>query len=138
MKGKVQPRDGLHINGEGAESLRDFLVKKFTSYKPEQYKVPQQPENFRCIDTSQEDVHQMVGGYERVIGHRNSRPPPTQPTTYHRAWHQHEDVQFPPLHNDDSQLVTSQRMVPSQQNDSLKDLSKALASVLYTHLYRHV
>ena len=26
MKGKVSVKDGIHINGEGAESLRAFLV----------------------------------------------------------------------------------------------------------------
>ena len=52
MEGKVQ-RDAIHINNEGAKSLRRFLMKKFTTYKP-QKSVPDQQTNNSIHPASRE------------------------------------------------------------------------------------
>ena len=145
MKGKVSVKDGIHINGEGAESLRAFLVSRFTSYKPPQVNHPQP------VDDSRRRVsHPMDIQPESVLGQR-SRPPATQPNMSYRAWGQPEadtdgpyhrawgpperdNIQYPPLRDDGQRVSNSYRMDTYQHRDSLKDLSEALASVMYKHM----
>ena len=145
MKGKVSVKDGVHINGEGAESLRAFLVSRFTSYKLPQVNYPQP------VDDSRSRVSQpMEIQPESVLGQR-LRPQATQPNMSYRAWSQPEadtdgpyhrawgpperdNIQYPPLRDDGQRVSNSYRMDTYQHRDSLKDLSEALASVMYKHM----
>ena len=58
---------------------------------------------------------------------------------HYRGWSQQElNRQYPPLREDGQSIGTSQGMVSRQPRDPLRDLSEALATVMYSHLYRHV
>ena len=163
MKGKVSIKDGVHINSEGDESLHGFLVRRFTSYKPEQHQIRQQPAPRTRNDSYADNRSQypVERGSERVNDPRHRGPPPSR-SMMHQAWGQPDDVniqhpnsladgqhyrgwnqqefnrQYPPLREDGPSIGTSQGMVSRQPRDPLRDLSEALATVMYSHLYRHV
>ena len=127
-------------------------MSRFTTYKPQQESRPP-PVDINRTDTRSQ--HQMGEYPERVFGQRYNRPSTTQSNMYHRAWGQPEVndplpplrsdgsnprawylpeggvTQFPPLRDDGPVRST---MDSNQHRDSFKDLTEALASVMYTHL----
>ena len=136
MEGKVQKRDGVHLTGEGHESLRDFLIERFT---PRRKNPPNG--NHRPAATSARAFESRV---ENNAGYRDTRNSANVEYQYNQTpysdfnkqplgWEQPHH--FPSLHND-PQNSASQRMVPSHQDESLRGISEALASLLHAHLYR--
>ena len=125
MEGKVQPRDGVHLNGHGARSLQNFLVERFTRYKPDQHQISDRRANDRSYESRA--TYDLPRASDRVYRQQYSQPP--------NAWGQPEDrnQHFPPLFEENPE-----RMVrTSQREETFRDLSQALASVMMAHLHRH-
>ena len=162
LRGKVRA-DGVHINKAGISVLRRFLVARFTNYRPTQQPLVN-PSSGRVGNLrNNSDAYPVVRGSERVTDPRNMEPPPSQSAMHHRAWGQPTDAniepapvrangphnrgwrqredfdsQYPPLHDVCPATDTSQEMASRQQRDPLRDLSEALASLMYSHLHRRI
>ena len=145
MEGKVQ-RDGIHIDNEGAKTLRRFLVKRFTTYKPWKSVSDQQPNN---------SVHPPRGNANnmpRENGHnvRNSdgesgnRLPGRPPTSFNNeiremgSSREYENAHFPPLQVNAQSHSAPRGMFRGQQQDPIRELSEMLASALYVHMNRRM
>ena len=140
MSNKVQ-RDGIHVDKEGAKSLRAFLVSKFTSYKPPESQVSPRPNNLMVNDERERGSGDLGQTPWSSLGadvySYNNRPPP--PVNRYNGMGRSEDVdaQFPPL-CDRNELYGPQRMFQGQQRNYIRDLSEAMASMLFAHRNRWV
>ena len=83
MSNNVQ-RDGIHVDKEGAKSLRVFFVSEFTSYKPPQSQVSPRPNNL-MVNGERERGSGDLGqtpwsslGAD-VYSYNNRPPPPVNP-----------------------------------------------------------
>lgn len=141
MEGKVQERDGIHLTSEGYETLRDFLVKRFTprkKYKPNGNRQTAALSGRSDVSRGENHTSYRV---ERDPGnvheYQYSRPPHSQYNQHSRGWEQPRDLisQFPSL-RDELPNNASQRIVSNQHDESLRGLSEALASLMHKHLYK--
>ena len=133
MKNKVKP-DGIHIDKEGAKSFRAFLVKKFTSYKPLTSQVSSQQVNGER-DRASGDVSQTPWNSLGDDSYSYYRPPPPVNQYNGRGHSEDVDAHFPPLYDERN---VPQRMFQGQQRNYIRDLSEAMASMLYAHRNRWV
>ena len=160
LHGKVKA-DGIHINKEGADVLRRYLVTTFTNYRPSQ-----QPHvNHQTGRAGNPPTGRVGNPPTRRVGN-----PPTNTNPYQRLQHQGMfgrnegfgndngqmfvnrrpsiithgpssqqeptmDEQFPPLQHGVSQYGPSERILRNH-NNPVQELSDILASMLYTHLNR--
>ena len=140
MSNKVQ-RDGIHVDKEGAKSLRAFLVSKFTSHKPSKSQLSPRPNNLMVNDERERGSGDLGQTPWSSLGadvySYNNRPPP--PVYRYNGMGRSEDVdaQFPPL-CDRNELNGPQRMFQGQQRNYIRDLSEAMASMLFAHRNRWV
>ena len=145
MEGKVQ-RDGIHINDEGAKSLRRFLVKRFTTYKPQKVVPDQQPN--RSVHPARRNVNNLprenghnVRSSEDESGHsRQGRPPPSfnTETVVMGQSRDYDNAHFPPLNGNAQSHSAPRGMFRGQQQDPIRELSEMLASALYVHMNRRM
>ena len=139
MKNKVK-QDGIHIDKEGAKSFRAFLVTKFTSYKPSTSQVSPRPSHPMVNDERDRasgDFGQIPWNSMGADVYSHNRPPPPA-NRYSGIGHPEDvNVQFPPL-CDSTQPRGAQRMLQDQQRNYIRDLSEAMASMLYAHRNRWV
>ena len=152
MEGKVR-NDGIHINFEGAKSLRNFLVKRFTTYKPiSDSPVDRQQSNHAAVDYNARTTR----GYDRSFGdtagvnHNASDPvrgnnhlyngcPPSFNSNYGAVGlADNVSSEFPPLPGSAQPPHMPQRMRQVHQMDPIKDLSEALASAILVHMNRRM
>ena len=158
--GKVKA-DGIHVNKEGADILRRFLVTTFTNYRPCQ-QPPVNPPTGRVgnpptgrvgnppsgrvgnlptnTNSHQRLQHQGMFSSNEGFGNSNGQMFMNRRPSIirHGPSSQPEptmDENFPPLQHGVPQYGPSQRMLRNH-NNPLQELSDVLASMLYTHINR--
>ena len=140
MEGMVQKKDGVHLTNEGYNTLREFLIERFVRRKRNKPDSNHQP---AALSTRGDEIRRDYNASQRVVrdsrnvyDYQHTRLPYPEFYQQPRGWEQ--PPQFPPLQNDPL-TSASERMVPSQQDESLslRGISEALASILHAHMYRH-
>ena len=147
FEGKVKS-DGVHLTPEGSKSLRQFLVRTFTGYRPRNRPVENQPRrdnNSRAPQGRRSEVTSR--GFNRgshpVSGSRQtSQPPHINPSHGGSAYGTTNwDAGFPPLPRSGLQQRGPAQRIPYHQDNPMRDITEALAplaSILYAQLSRRM
>ena len=140
MAGLVQKRDGVHLTSDGYNTLREFLIERFTPRKGRKRNAPNSNHQPAVLSARGDETRRDNNASQRVARDsvnvrefQHTRLPYPDLYQQPRGWEQ--PPQFPSLQNDPPNSA-SQRMALSQQDESLRGISEALASILHAHLYR--
>ena len=131
MEGKVKP-DGIHLNKDGVDVLREFLVNRFTKFRPNPPATvcPPRETNMdqRCTD--------RPPSTHPVITNETMLDRPQTPFNVNYGGFQQPaqmNMRYPPIHYGAPHFAPPP---PAHANNRIREMSEALVNVLYMHMNR--